>query len=534
MSDWPSTVVTPSWVTSGADPTQGVDILGLRAVVQGVGGELLDGITTVTPTLRYLSLRTWIARRYALARLPNSDASFSEFAGRVEAAVAIGNILVTPATQGLVGSNGAQALLSGGGESVEVRKLAGQLAVGIYAGASDQLGLSMPSENAVPVISVDRGQPLFDAAERALGRTRFADRLAKEPTSKDFSRDDLREVGEKFAMASPDAEERSVLLEAVLPSHPRPLEVNRLASYALLLELAHRHGRVPRKAELFALALAPDPDLPDLYRPWLDGWARYLLRDMLAVVHEAALEALVGEVERIGTVDGASVVAQLLAREDELDDLLSKLGLSPEGGVRPLDLGLDALRERIRADAGTHKEGPVRRWGGQLTEETVIAMAASAGAGALALLPVAWLLVAERLGASNGQGLGERGMSRQGRERLGVDQVILPEVARFLEQRRSVREVAVELSWRTLEQHLSTAWSRLAVRPEIDVACVIADGSSWSFQRRFRGGRTAERVSRGIGWLQQLGLLASDGPTTDGQTILARIRGQLTAVGGDR
>ncbi len=42
-----------------------------RVLVQGVGGELLDGITTVTTMVRYLGLRTWLARRYALARLPS-------------------------------------------------------------------------------------------------------------------------------------------------------------------------------------------------------------------------------------------------------------------------------------------------------------------------------------------------------------------------------------------------------------------------------------------------------------------------------
>ena len=95
----------PSQVSSGARPTRGIDVLGVRLPVQDVGAELLDGVTTVTQTVRYLGLRAWIARRYALARLPNAWGPFSDFAGRVEAAVAIGNLLVDPGTPGLIGSD---------------------------------------------------------------------------------------------------------------------------------------------------------------------------------------------------------------------------------------------------------------------------------------------------------------------------------------------------------------------------------------------------------------------------------------------
>lgn len=536
MSQWPSEVGLPAWVTSGAAPTQGVDILGLRAVVQGVGGELLDGITTVTPTVRYLGLRIWVARRYALARLPATDDAFNDFSGRVEAAVAIGNLLVNRSTPGLVGGNVALADMAGDPETFDVSSLVGQQAVAVYAGASDQLGLSLSGESSVPELTLERGLPLFEAVERTLGRTRLAEQLSSDPNAHHFSREVLREVGERFAMGSPDEGERSALLAALLPSQPRSVEFNRLGSYALILELALRHGRVPRKGELFALALTPEPNLPEYYHPWLDGWARYLLRDMLAVVHETALEALVGEVGRQGTagaVDGASVIAQLLSREDEIDDVLTKLDVLPTA-ERSLDVELHVLQERMRTAAGARQEGAVRRWPGPVHEEALIAAARSGGAEVLVLLPLAWLLVAERVGRTRGAGLGERGMSRQGRERLGVEQVVLPEVSHFLEQRRTVREVAVELAWRTVDQHLATAWSRLAARPHADVACIIADGTRWSLQSSFRHGRTADRVSRAIGWTQQLGLVSGAGLTPEGQVVLSRLREQLAVIGGER
>lgn len=45
----------PDWVSFEADEIEGLDLLGLRAPVQAIGNELFNGVTTVTPKLRYLS-----------------------------------------------------------------------------------------------------------------------------------------------------------------------------------------------------------------------------------------------------------------------------------------------------------------------------------------------------------------------------------------------------------------------------------------------------------------------------------------------
>jgi hypothetical protein len=60
--------------------TQGLDLLGLRGPVQQIGNGLLNGLTSVTPKLRYLSVLSWIVWRYAEARLPDDDNAFTEFA----------------------------------------------------------------------------------------------------------------------------------------------------------------------------------------------------------------------------------------------------------------------------------------------------------------------------------------------------------------------------------------------------------------------------------------------------------------------
>ena len=107
MASLPKDPASPEWVTSDALPIRGLDLLGLRIPVERVGQTLLDAVTTISPTIRYVSLRAWIARRYALARLPDSWKSFREFAARIEAAVALGNLLVDRTTSGLVGLDGA-------------------------------------------------------------------------------------------------------------------------------------------------------------------------------------------------------------------------------------------------------------------------------------------------------------------------------------------------------------------------------------------------------------------------------------------
>lgn len=50
----------PDWISFEADKTEGLDLLGLRAPVQRIGNDLFNGVTTVTPKVRYLSVFAWI------------------------------------------------------------------------------------------------------------------------------------------------------------------------------------------------------------------------------------------------------------------------------------------------------------------------------------------------------------------------------------------------------------------------------------------------------------------------------------------
>ena len=74
----PRALPAPGRSTGGA-----VDLLGLRLPVQFIGGTLLDGVTTVTPSVRYLAFRAWLIHRYGQTGRADSWQAFTDFAARI-------------------------------------------------------------------------------------------------------------------------------------------------------------------------------------------------------------------------------------------------------------------------------------------------------------------------------------------------------------------------------------------------------------------------------------------------------------------
>jgi hypothetical protein len=112
-------------------------------------------------------------------------------------------------------------------------------------------------------------------------------------------------------------------------------------------------------------------------------------------------------------------------------------------------------------------------------------------------------------------------LSYQGWRRLGLRDVILPELERFHREDRPLREVAAELAYRTVQQHLQITWSRLQVDLRRDVALLTAEGNQWfSRGKTFAAGRTASRIQQALGWLGQLKLIDAGGITADGDVVL--------------
>jgi len=65
------TIEAPECIDSGAVLTDGLDLLGLRLPVQTIGGSLLDGVTTVTPAVRYIAFGAWLIYRYGESHFPD-------------------------------------------------------------------------------------------------------------------------------------------------------------------------------------------------------------------------------------------------------------------------------------------------------------------------------------------------------------------------------------------------------------------------------------------------------------------------------
>jgi hypothetical protein len=519
----------PSWVDSGAAVNNGLDLLGLRLPVQSIGNKLINGVTTITPLVRYLSFRAWIIHVYVQARMPNRWKSFREFASRVEAAIALGNMMVNPTVVNIIGADEARELVNSDADPLPLKALVKQLAVNIYGNPFEQLGLKNPDKTEVPGLSKERGFLLAQQVHEQFMRCPLGRELAKGAPLDYAERAELDEFGVLASVTDiPDAE-RDLLVSAILPERPSDKERPRLATYATLLFLADRVGRVPNEKDLFAAALSPAGAVPEELHPVLDGWVKYCVRDLVAAAHEAVLRAVIDVLEDLQPEPGASVLAgdvirNLVGRVGEHSETLSDLGIITPG-ESPLDLSFRQVFERVEklTAEGLSEHHGLNSWQGRLHEVATYGTALSSDAGAAAVLPVAWALAVRRAEAGVSGDLEDfQLLSLQGWARVGLREVIIPSVQTFLREDRLYGRVMADLARRTVEQHLRISWTRMAADPRRDVAVLTSDGERWSYRKFFNAGRTASRIHQAAGWLRQLGLVNERGLTTDGRASLAR------------
>jgi hypothetical protein len=221
----------------------------------------------------------------------------------------------------------------------------------------------------------------------------------------------------------------------------------------------------------------------------------------------------------------SSVVAALAGRTDEHDSALRDLGLL-QHGESIVALSYRDLHARLQSTLSTVSvaSGLVRWPQESLIEPRLYERAASAGAGALSLSVVAWMLAAVRVGATvREEATQYAGLSYQGARRLGMRDVILPAVDRYYAEDKGFLEVAAEQCYRTVQQHLEIAWSRQQIDFTRDVALLTAEGGKWfPRDKDFSGGRTASRLRQATSWLVQLDLIDNSGLTADGNDVLRR------------
>ncbi len=531
---------TPDWVTSGAEVVRGLDLLGLRAPAMRIGNSLLDGITTITPRVRYMSFLTWLTWLYWRRAGTDTRTAYLAFARRIEAAIALGNIAHDPSAVGLVGAEGSrEALADPDGVPLDLKVV--QLAANAYSVPAQQLGLlALRGDTQVPHLTDARGLPLAQTVDDVVRTTTLGRRLSDGELPERVPIDELREFGGAAQIRTFPEVERTALLDAIVPRSPDgAVERCRVASYGAFLARAAQGQERREYRALLRCAGQADRQLPAVFDEILDGWSLYLVRDLLAVAHEFALAALTAVLPRPGDggprwVAPADAVAKALG-DPSMSALLRDLGLL--GPAESWDtLTFDELRERVlgATSDGVITERGLRRWRRGLNEERLIAAVRTLRLGAPVALPVAWLLAERRAGPGareHDAPFGALSPPREGLSRLGFEQVVLPALERFDRTQPRLPDVVAELlSW-TVEQHLRTAWSRLAVDRRKDVARLLADGTTWAYRADFPAGQTDSRLSQLDHWLRQLGLLGDDGVTSEGHAVLDRC---LAALAGGR
>ncbi|MCB9765567.1 MAG: hypothetical protein H6739_37680 [Alphaproteobacteria bacterium] len=527
-----STPPLPEWIAGRDAPSSGgQDFLGLRTAAQRIGYHLLDGVTSVTPQVRYLSLRSWILDIWWAQRRPEDRKELDAFARRVEAAVVLGNLLAGRNRENLVGGDKGVERFRSSEDPISLDPVVDTPANTIYKGAAEQLGLDTARfgerVTAVNGLTPSRGAPLAAhlrslAEETALGR-----RLHTEGPSEHASRADLKALGERLRLDRFQPEEVDLLCAALMPDAPqagaspaaRAQELRRTGTWCALLWLGQ--SAEPTEGRLWALALDPARPSPPALESVLDGWALYLVRDVLVAAHEAVMRAVTLSLGRRGdegkrSVPAAEVLAELASAEIEAP--LRDLGLLAEG-ERCADLPLTALAQRLvnRTSTGLYTRGGLRWWHDDLHEEALIGLCEGAPDRSLALLPLAWLLAERRARLGVEEGLADhRFLSPSGR--IGMTQVVLPELDRLRAEGVSVLEAGLRLTRRTVDQHLRVAWARMRQNARSDVAHLFVDGDRWRWRADFAAGRTNSRVYNAIRWGGQLGLWGS--PT--GAALLTR------------
>lgn len=530
-------IEAPQWIDSGAVITGGLDLLGLRLPVQLIGGALLDGVTTVTPRVRYLSFRAWLIHLYGQTGLPDSWHHFTEFALRIESALVLGNLVQDRGIGGLIGADEALLRLEANTPTVSISSLVQSPASTVYAGPSDQLGITRMRDNAVPALVIERGKPLAQLVERRFSRVSLMRRLIDEPSLTDIPIDDLRELGAVARIDKIPDDERGALLACIVPTNPRGQERERIATYMALLTLAEKQKARPSEQDLFEAACSKRRFGEAPLDQVADGWTMYCVRDAIAVTQESVLSAVMTEItmspdKGLTGVEASAVIESLMERVEEHSAALRDLGvLSATESVT--DLSFRQLQQRIERQVSSgieHRHG-LARWDSALTETRVYQLSWRAGAGALSLALVAWILAGLRVGQAvreSGKDAGK--LSHQGRRRMGLRDVVLPELERFQREDRPVREVVAELAYRAVNQHLQIAWSRLQADLSRDVALLTTEGNKWHARNRaFGGGRTASRLVQALGWLEQLRLIDAGGITSEGKAIRDKGLQKLTA-----
>lgn len=521
----------PQWVDSGHVTNRGLDLLGLRNPVQNIVNIYLNGITTITPSIRYLSIRALITNAYINSGQPEKWEMFRNFAGKFESAVAFANLSVDSNALGILGSNKASEILNEHPTTVQLQHLVAQLGVNIYTGPSEQLGISWSHKTGIPGLTSEKGLKIAEILASTIDKTAIGSQLLNGNTPEEVSIEELIEFGERIKLNEVLPDEKDLLTNILMPIKGESNERYRLMTYALLLQIAEQKNRLPNENDLLELAVDGGKALNDSFKDVLDGWLTFLIRDQIAVAHEYVLQEIVSELktrssQATSLYSSNEIVGSLLSQTGLILSVLQTLGLLSDN-EKLNDVTFAEISDRLNQKTSTNisERSGLIRWENGVNELSLIKIAQdkTTQAGMLAILPISWLLAIKRVSLEADDSFLVKLLSINGNSRIGLEQIIKPSVAKFIESDAKFLDVAADLAYRTVEQHLRISWNRFGQDPKKLVAVLTSDGSNWAFRQDFYAGRAASRISQAVGWLAQLELINNEGITEAGKSHLNKI-----------
>ena len=529
----------PAWVSPDDKMSGGQDFMGLRNLGNRIGYVAMNGVTSVTPRVRYLALREWMLATWWRVRGEDRRGAFTAFAQGVEAAIVMANLRAGLTESGLIGSTKGRTRLSEPGPWT-LESLVEIPGATIYAGATEQLGLDTTQfeQGGTLVVrkvagpTVERGQGLARIVEESLRQTRLGQELCEGRLPETVDAAHLDELAPLVRLDRVPMAERDAVIKVIVPleAHPhasadrRAEELRRIASYALVLELADRKGALPVETDVFRAASDGGRDLPECLHPVLDVWMLFGVRDLLAACHEASMRGLTEALQTVavqGEATSQQVLDELLSQGEVLSTALRDLGLleRAESWDR---LRFRTLHERIQAacSSGRWTRRGLARWGGGLTELDLAAAAqrSAAGPAPLLLVPVAWSLSTLRLAPALA-GDDAPFFDLLNAQPYPLRPQVQDEVNDWLDADLSLPELVAQRARGSVETHLVTAWTRMQRNVHSDTAHLHVEGQHWRPRQTWREGRSTSRLDNAIGWLQQLGLINEDGLTDRGRGL---------------
>ena len=524
MYDGINNFTLPIWPDAESQATRGQDLLGLRNVAQTIGNDCLNGITTISPMVRNLSLRSWYIKMFKEYGL---EQGFNEFTDNLERTVAIGTVLHKPNINGVVGITKALEIIERDEEHIIIEKLVKTAPVmTTYKGPAEALDISF-DDNGNIGLTTDRGLPLADTVMTQVKNTEIVKKIIKNKKIHSFSREELNEIGQILSVDQVPDEERKLLLDIIIPKEPSSigwdrLEINRIATYTLLLHLVKSNEIIPSEADFFKIISNPELLINTNLNYIINGWFCFLSRDLIALSHEKVLELVVNELkttERVQTHKNKiinNVISDIGSIEEELHylDIISDR-------VSFANLSFLEVYNKVKQfiNDGIFLNKSINRWSNTtLDESALIDRLNSNSSGLVALI---WIIAYFRYRAGIEDEIMEiKLLSRGGAGRFGLNELIFPNIEKWKNDDPKYSQVIGELVEMTVDQHAQIAWSRIETG---DMSILLVDGENWQYKdNSFKADSTASRLKQALGWLKQLQLIDNRGITTDGDDVLNR------------